>query len=183
MDRVIETARLSLRPLRDSDVDAIATLIDDYEISKNLARVPFPYHRSDAEEFLSWVKSCTMKSRFSAICLKGELASFNGCISYEWNDEKQNAELGYWLVKPLWGRGLMSEAAVAMVNHAFEVAKVDTLVSCFFDSNPASGKVLMRAGFDVVGPCTHFSKAQNREVSVTNMKLTRDAWTMKKAAR
>jgi [ribosomal protein S5]-alanine N-acetyltransferase len=158
----------------------IAALIDDYEISKNLARVPFPYHRSDAEEFLEWVKTCTVKSRFSAICLKEAPDAVQGCISYEWNEKKQDAELGYWLVKPLWGKGFMSEAATAMVDHAFTIAGIEKLVTCYFDSNPASGKVLRRAGFDVVGPCMQFAKAQNKEVPVTNMVLARDVWANKK---
>jgi RimJ/RimL family protein N-acetyltransferase len=183
MDRIIETERLSLRPLRDSDAEAIATLIDDYEISKNLARVPYPYHRSDAEEFLDFVKTCTVKSRFSAICLKESPDTFQGCISYEWHEEKQDAELGYWLVQPMWGKGFMSEAAIATVNHAFGAAGIEKLVSCYFDSNPASGKVLRKAGFDVVGPCMQFAKAQNKEVPVTNMVLTREVWAKKKAAR
>ena len=176
MDRIIETGRLLLRPLRDDDAITIATLINDYEISKNLARVPFPYTLADAGEFLAWLKTCTMQSRFSAICLKDSGDSLQGIISYEWSEAKQNAELGYWLVKDHWGKGLMSEAARAMVNHAFGVAGVDVIVSCYFDENPASGKVLRNAGFKTVGACLQMSKAQGREVPVTNMRLTRERW-------
>jgi RimJ/RimL family protein N-acetyltransferase len=182
MNRIIETERLLLRPLRDDDAEAIMALINDFDISKNLARVPYPYHRSDADEFLSWVKDCTLKSRFSAICLREKPQTLQGCISYEWHEGKQNAELGYWLSKPLWGKGLMSQAAIATVDHAFEVAGINTLASCYFDENPASGKVLQHAGFQMVGACTQFSKAQQRNVAVTNMELTRSTWRNKKAA-
>ncbi len=176
MDRIIETRRLRLRPLRNDDASAIAKLINDYEISKNLARVPFPYTIADADEFLGWVKNSTLKSRFSAICLAATRDQLMGAISYEWNEGKQNAELGYWLVKDFWGKGLMSEAARAMVNHAFTVANIDVLVSCYFDENPASGKVLLNAGFEAVGTCQQMSKAQAKEVPATSMRLTRERW-------
>jgi RimJ/RimL family protein N-acetyltransferase len=182
MNRVIQTQRLSLRPLRDSDAAPLAALINDYDIAKNLARVPHPYHRSDADAFLSWVKACTFKSRFSAICLKETPDTLQGCISYEWSEAKQNAELGYWLAKPLWGKGMVTEAAIATVTHAFDVSALDMLVSCYFDANPASGNILRKIGFESAGPCTAFSKAQNCDVPVTNMQLTRESWANKKAA-
>ncbi len=176
MDRIIETERLRLRPLRDNDASDIAVLINNYDIAKNLARVPFPYALADAEEFLRWLKTCKGQSRFSAICLKNSSDGLQGIISYEWHDKKQDVELGYWLVKDLWGKGLMSEAAKAMVDHAFEIARVNVMVSCYFNENPASGKVLRHAGFEVVGTCLQMSKAQGREVPVTNMRLTRERW-------
>ena len=176
MDRIIETARLRLRPLRDDDATVIAMLINDCEISKNLARVPFPYTVADAGEFLAWLKTCSVQSRFSAICLEDSNQPLQGIISYEWNESKQNAELGYWLVQDHWGKGLMSEAARAMVNHAFTVARVDVIVSCHFDENPASGKVLRNAGFEVVGACLQMSTAQGKEVPVTHMRLIRERW-------
>jgi len=176
LDRIIETPRLVLRPLDASDAEVITAKINDYEISGNLARVPFPYRLADAVEFLDLCGSRTENTRFSAICLKQTPAELQGCISYEWNAEKADAELGYWLVRPLWGRGLMTEATAAMVRHAFKVATVETLVSCYFDSNPVSGKVLYRAGFEAVASCTAFSRAQGKNVPVTNMRLTRERW-------
>lgn len=182
MQRIIETARLILRLPHDDDAAVIAELINDFEISKNLARVPYPYALSDAEEFLSWAKGADDKTRFSVITLKQQPSVLQGMISYEWNAEKQNAELGYWLVKPLWGQGLMSEAAQAMVSHAFAVAGVGDIVSCYFTENPASGKVLARAGLVEAGQCTQFSKAQGKDVPVVNMRLTRARWDGLQAA-
>ena len=176
MDRIIETERLRLRPLRDDDARDIALLINTYDIAKNLARVPFPYALADAEEFLRWLKTCKGQSRFSAICLRSSGDGLQGIISYEWNETKQDVEMGYWLVKDQWGKGLMSEAAKAMVSHAFEVAGVNDMMSCYFNENPASGKVLRRVGFETVGACLQISKAQGKEVPVTNMRLTRERW-------
>ena len=160
----------------------IALLINDFEVCKNLARVPFPYSIADAEEFLGWVEQAGSRSRFSAICLKTSPDVLRGVISYEWHEGAQNVELGYWLAHALWGQGLMTEAALAMVDHGFVVAGVDEMISGFFTENPASGKVLRRAGFVQVGTAMKMSKAQGVDVPVIDMQLTRQAWHKKKAA-
>jgi RimJ/RimL family protein N-acetyltransferase len=173
---VIETTRLLLRPLRRDDAQDIAIKINTYEISKNLARVPFPYTMADAEEFLDWAFALDHRSAFRVITLKSAPDDLIGLISYDWVEARKRSELGYWLVQKHWGKGLMSEAAIAMVNHAFDKAGIETLSSCYFDENPASGQVLRKAGFETDGPCTHFSRARNCEVPVTTMRLTRAQW-------
>jgi RimJ/RimL family protein N-acetyltransferase len=177
MNDVIKTERLVLRPLRDDDAMQIVSALDDFNICRNLARVPWPYHRSDALEFLEFVASCDKRSRFSAICPRDRPDTLQGIISYEWSDEKQNAEIGYWLSREIWGKGLMTEAARAMVAHAFTVSDLPLLVSCYFNDNPASGHVLRKAGFTEVGACNRFSKAQGKEVAVTNVRLERSNWS------
>jgi RimJ/RimL family protein N-acetyltransferase len=182
MSEVIETERLALRRLRDEDAAQIVSALDDFNICRNLARVPWPYHRDDALDFLSFVASCDQRSRFSAICIRQTPDDLMGIISYEWSEAKQNAELGYWLNTPHWGKGLMTEAARAMVRHAFVENQHPTLVSCFHNDNPVSGKILSRVGFEMVGACNHFSKAQGKEIPVTNMQLTRKHWLQMKNA-
>jgi RimJ/RimL family protein N-acetyltransferase len=182
VDKTIETARLLLRPLKPSDAHAIAEKIDNYDISKNLARVPFPYHLSDAEEFLDWALKLDQRSAFRVINLKQYPDELIGLISYDWMDDKQTADLGYWLTAENWGKGLMTEAVQAMVALAFEVSNLDCLSSCYFNENPASGKVLAKAGFDIVSQCAQFSKARGIEVPVTTVRLSRLDWRNKKAA-
>ncbi len=154
MDSIIETTRLLLRPLKSSDARAIADKIDNYEISKNLSRVPYPYHLSDAEEFLDWALQLDHRSDFRVISLKAQPDALIGLISYDW---QQRAELGYWLIQEHWSKGLMTEAARAMVELAFTKSNLERLSSCYFNENPASGKVLAHAGFEVVSQCTQYS--------------------------
>jgi RimJ/RimL family protein N-acetyltransferase len=182
MNRNIETERLLLRPLHKNDGPAIAAKIDNFEISKNLARVPFPYHLSDAEDFLDWAASLDHRSAFRVIALKHEPETLIGIISYDWNENKKQSELGYWLVQEHWGQGLMTEAARAMVRLAFTVSDLTGLSSCYFNENPASGKVLEHAGFVQIGTCSQFSRSRGHEVAVTTVELKRDDWLNKKAA-
>lgn len=182
MDLVDKTERLLLRPLKFSDAHAIAEKIDKYTISKNLARVPYPYHLSDAEEFLAWALQLDHRSAFRVISLKAQPDELIGLISYDWMEDRQKSDLGYWLVQEHWGKGLMTEAARAMVELAFTKSGLDSLSSCYFNENPASGKVLSHAGFEIMSQCTQFSKARGEEVPVTMVKLTRETWLNKKAA-
>ena len=182
MSETLETPRLLLRPLRRDDAQAIATKINSYEISKNLARVPFPYVLADAEEFLDWAFALDQRSAFRVITLKSAPRELIGLISYDWVDAKQHSELGYWLVQEHWGKGLMTEAARAMVNHAFDVTGLEQLSSCYFLENPASGKVLARAGFSETGSCKSASRSRGEEVPVMTVRLMRSEWANKKAA-
>jgi RimJ/RimL family protein N-acetyltransferase len=182
VDEVIETQRLLLRPLTIKDGPAIAAKIDNYNISKNLARVPHPYHLTDAEEFLDWALELDHRSAFRVITLKQQPDDLIGLISYDWMEDKQRADLGYWLVQEHWGKGLMTEAACAMVELAFTSTGLDALSSCYFNENPASGRVLAKVGFAATGACTQYSKSRGEDVPVTTMQISRNSWNKKKAA-
>ena len=182
MDRLIETERLALRLLRESDANDIVEHVGDFAVSRNLAVVPHPYHRTDAEEFLARATVPAQGTRHSAICLKATPGHLIGIISYEAKQDGDVSDLGYWLARPFWGKGLMGEAVPAMVDHAFSVARLSALKACYFDGNPASGRLLAKAGFVSLGACTCMCRARGEEVPVTNMELTRDAWRNKKAA-
>jgi [ribosomal protein S5]-alanine N-acetyltransferase len=178
MDRTIFTDRLTLRVLRPSDAHDIADQINDRDIASKLARVPHPYTYADAVDFLSYAASMAQPTRLSAICLADAPDRLRGIISYE-ALETYTCEFGYWLAKPLWGQGLMTEAARAMVAHAFEVGRVEFLTAGYFESNPASGKVLSRAGFESVGQKTIQSRALGRDVPSHAMQLSRTRWLQK----
>jgi RimJ/RimL family protein N-acetyltransferase len=180
---MIETERLLLRPLAMTHAPAIAHKVNDYEICKNLARVPFPYGTADAVEFITFVLGLDGKSFCAAVFAKDNPSELLGAISYEYSAEKNNAELGYWLVPSCWGQGYGSEAACAVVGHAFAVAGHEELVASFHNDNPASGKILRRLGFEVVTTGLHFSKAQNRMVPATSLVLSREHWLLKQKSR
>ncbi len=173
---IITTERLLLRPLHKRDATTIAREINHFEIARNLARVPYPYELKHAEDFIAWQANLDARS---AVCGVEEVRNpglLIGVCSYEWSEAKQDAEFGYWYARHAWGKGFATETAKVLVRHAFESASLPKLVSCYHNDNPASGRVLKKAGFMATQQCTHFSVAQNREVPVTTMHLTREIW-------
>jgi len=73
----------------------------------------------------------------------GELA---GAISLKIDRESDRADLGYWLGEPYWGQGYCTEAARAIVRHGFDVLGLNRIHAAHFARNPASGRVLQKAG-------------------------------------
>lgn len=182
MSVILETQRLLLRRTEMDDAPTFVSELNNYNIVRNTARVPFPYHHDDALEFLQFADGMNERSCVAAVELKSHPGKLVGVVSYEWSGEKQDAELGYWFSERVWGQGIGTEAASAMVEHAFGVNGHQKIVACYHNDNPASGRILSKLGFVRSGACTSFSKAQGKDVAVTNMQLLRRNWHNKKAA-
>ena len=180
---MIETPRLILRDVHLNDVDTIVRELNNFNIARNTARIPFPYHRDDAMDFISFIRTLDSRSLTCSITEKSNPTEMLGIVSYEFSIEQNDAELGYWLSESHWGKGIMTEAVAAMVHHAFNTVKLEQLVSCYHNDNPVSGRILRRIGFVEVGQCTSFSKAQGKDVLVTNMHLTKEMWQTQKKGR
>ena len=61
------------------------------------------------------------------------------------------AELGYWIGKPFWNRGYATEAAVAIIRYGFTSLELNRIASRHFTRNPASGRVMQKAGMQHEG--------------------------------
>jgi len=165
----IDTARLRLRPLTPEDAARIAALCADPEVSRWLARVPHPYALADAEAFLMSVAE--NGDRTWAIASPGE--GLVGVVGIDGPDG--NLELGYWLGRPYWGRGWMSEAARAAVDAAFAEG-AGALQSGAFEGNHASLAIQARLDFREIGRRLVYSAARGAEALHIDTTLTRAEW-------
>lgn len=179
----LETKRLILRPVSRSDADAMIALISNFEISKWLSRVAFPYGAPEAEEFFAAVLDNDNPDhvRPRAIELKTDPGRMIGVIAVEPHSVEgsvlsEAAEFGYWIGQPFWGRGLVSEAAFAILPVSFDLGGYDKLTAGHFDGNSASKRILEKCGFVDVGPKTIFSKARGEDVSGRDLELSRKRW-------
>lgn len=148
---VLTTARLRLRPVAPRDAPALAALIGDFAVSRWLARVPHPYGLSDARAFLDDIAP---REAVWALTRPGDQGddALIGAIGLSPKAARPGmAELGYWLGRPHWGQGLMSEAAAAVTAHAFEGLGARRLASGRFDGNRASARILDKLGFRETG--------------------------------
>lgn len=145
---VLETRRLLLRSPVLEDVDRIAALANDPQVARMLARMPHPYLPEHAEEFLGACQAMDPATdRVFAIELEDE--GLVGVIGL--NPFEGGSELGYWIGRPYWGRGLASEAVEAVLAWARRVWKRRYILATHFTDNPASGRVLCKAGFLYTG--------------------------------
>jgi RimJ/RimL family protein N-acetyltransferase len=168
----LETKRLILRPLRDDDAYAMAIALNNFEVAKNLARVPHPYSVSSAMAFINLQRDFAQPSVVSGIVFKCAPDELIGLVAYE-----ANQEFGYWLRECCWHMGIMSEAASALVRHAMTQTDIVYLNSGYHIDNPNSGRILRRLGFLETHVEMNFSIAQNKDVPVMKMQLTRSNWS------
>ncbi|MDA8587154.1 GNAT family N-acetyltransferase [Rhodobacteraceae bacterium] len=160
----LRTPRLTLRPLEHSDADAILDGVGNYDVSRWLGGLPYPYARDDALEFIERVHRQSLM--IWAITEGGALLGVVGL------DE----ELGYWLARPGWGKGYGFEAAHAAVAHWFANPENGDLVSGHYDENKRSRRVLSSLGFKITGHSPRFARVLAQAVPGTDVVLTRDRW-------
>lgn len=160
---IIETERLRLRPLAATDADALIEWMSDRAVTDMLARPPHPYRRAHANAFIAWARVRPWERAIDA----GD--GLIGCIGI-------TEHLGYWLARPHWGRGLMTEAATALIGAWFDATGEARLVSGHFVDNPVSARILARLGFRETGRRQLHSAARGRQREHVDMALTRDDW-------
>ena len=173
---IIETKHLKMRPLTNNDAATITQEIGNFNVSRNLARVPHPYTMDDALDFLDWVKSYDKRSLVCGVELKLKPGQLIGVISYEFSISEDVAELGYWFAEKHWGNGYGRETAQAMVQDAFMRADQPKLIASYHNDNPASARILLGLGFKPTAFGQHYSKAQGIDVSSTKLSLMQGHW-------
>ena len=161
----IQTIRLILRSLDDKDLGDVVRIVGDYAVSQWLVPVPHPYTRDNADQFFAAVQTGDLGFIW-ALVLDGRFVGLIGA----------GPALGYWLCPSVWGLGLMTEAAQAVVDAFFHHTNEPALSSSYFVGNHGSAQVLKRIGFLDQGPGQSFSQAQNKSVPTREMLLTRARW-------
>lgn len=160
------TTRLTLRPPEHGDAAALVRGLDNFNVSQWTGRIPCPYGLADAQ---AYVAHCRALGDDALGLLIIHEAQVIGGIGIE-------GELGYWLAEPWWGRGLATEAARAVTDHAFtERGSTELEASCQL-GNEASRRILLGLGFEETRESTGFSHARQTETRLMLLTLTREGW-------
>jgi RimJ/RimL family protein N-acetyltransferase len=135
-----------LRPWRPSDRAALLRHVNDLAVTRNLRRVPFPYTEADADWWLGVVATDPPREGAWAIEVDGE---FVGTIGLERGEdiEAHSVEVGYWLGRAYWGRGIVTDALRAVTAAALAEPDIARIFAPVFSWNPASMRVLEKAGY------------------------------------
>ncbi|MBR0652199.1 8-oxo-dGTP diphosphatase MutT [Roseomonas terrae] len=148
----LETERFLLRPLRATDAAELHRLVNDWEVAKTLARVPFPYPRDLAGEWIaSTVERIAEQEAWHLAITRREDDVLVGCVGLTRDREERTAELGYWIGRRHWGQGIAPEAAGRLARWALANVDLDSIVASALMDNARSAAVLKRIGFREVG--------------------------------
>jgi RimJ/RimL family protein N-acetyltransferase len=142
----IKLQRCTVRSWRQADAPSVAQHADNRKVWLQLRdRFPHPYGLEDAERFIDAALAREPET-FFAVEVDGAAVGSIG-FGLQQDVERVSAEIGYWLAEPLWGRGIMTEALAAVTNYAIETHGLTRVWAVPFDGNPASMRVLEKAGY------------------------------------
>lgn len=148
----LNTERLLLRQFRMSDKDVIQKLCSDRDIAATTLSIPHPFTLEDAEK---WLKNKEEDYREGkeiawAICLKNS-EKLIGAVGMRLESKHESAELGFWVGKPYWEQGYVTEAAGKVLNFGFHKLGLHRLEAHHIVGNKASGRVLEKLGMKYEG--------------------------------
>ena len=158
----ITTARLTLRPPGPDDSPEITRAINDWEVLRWLSRVPHPYLEKDAANFIERAEIAWSEQnafRF-VIVLKSKIV---GGIGLE-RHSKSLFELGFWITRRYWNKGIATEAVLEIIDVAHEQLAASRITASCHEENQRSEKVLLKANFSRAGTGLRFSTALGKKV-------------------
>ncbi|MFH1121337.1 MAG: GNAT family N-acetyltransferase [Bacteroidota bacterium] len=149
---VIETARLLLRQFNTEDASRVKKLAGEEDVARNTLAMPFPYLDGMAE---AWIGTHVNdfhegKSVIWAITLNDSTLLI-GAIGLSLQLPYMLAEMGYWIGREYWNQGYCTEAVRAALDYGLNQLKLHKVTASHFGNNPASGRVMQKAGMTYEG--------------------------------
>lgn len=146
----LETARLTLRPWTESDAPALFRWASDPEVGPRAGWEP---HRS-VEESARIIRDVLAVPESYAVVVRGREPEDEpvGAVGLKFGAASElahgsrEAELGYWLARPLWGLGYMPEASRALLGHAFGDLRLEAVWAGHYEGNAQSRRVMEKLG-------------------------------------
>lgn len=140
-----------LRKFRKGDEKSLSKNINDKEISKYTTRIPHPYRLKDAKKWIAHSIKEHNKKKLREINFVIDInEDVAGSISLM-NIESHKAEIGYWLAKKYWNKGIMTEAVKLVANFGFSKLKLNRIYAPVFSFNKKSARVLEKNKFAFEG--------------------------------
>lgn len=148
LDRPIETGRLVLRLVSEADLDGLFAVHGDDEVTRFIPSSTW----TSREDAVAWLaRNAAMhaegKARRWAIVEKGSERRIGDCMLFNFDAGSSRAELGFVIGRRDWGKGLMREAAQALIATGFEALGLRRIEAFADPRNVGSDRLLRRLGF------------------------------------
>lgn len=152
--KIIVSDQIHLSEFRSLDKDALVAHLNDQDIYDRTLRIPFPYTDVDADEWLAlYARTTEQQGQMVHFAIRSpDDALIGGCGFNGFELGKSHlAEFGYWLAKPLWGRGIMTAVVRRVCQYAFEQFGLVKIIAHVHAQNLASARVLEKCDFQEEG--------------------------------
>ena len=141
---------LKLRPWAMSDLGDLVRYANNQNIAKNMMdQFPNPYTVENGKAFIEFANKNTPANIFAIVVDRQAVGGIG--LHLQSDVSRKNAELGYWLAEPFWGKGIVSKAIPQMVAYGFKQFNINRIFARPFGTNIGSQKVLEKAGFKLEG--------------------------------
>jgi len=134
------------------DAKILQENINDFEQTKYMHEVPYPYTLEDAESYIKYLKSITDDSCIELGIFNRSTDEFIGVVSLSnINYQYENGEIGYWIRKKFWNKGYAKEATQMLIRYAFQELNLVRIYATLQKENTGSLALLTNLGFQVEG--------------------------------
>ncbi len=156
MRLTISTPRLLLRPPEASDAAAIARCVGDLAVARMASSIPHPYPVEIADGWIEFARAWIRRGSAYSFVIElwdesGLSRGVVGGASLFKRGDAPDWEVGYHVAESARGHGIATEALLGLIDWARAEFDPPRLVAGYFEDNPASGRVLQKAGFRPTG--------------------------------
>ncbi|WP_193211506.1 GNAT family N-acetyltransferase [Luteolibacter marinus] len=142
----LTTDRLILKPPAEEDIDAIVAVASDWRIAE-MTLVPHPYLPNHAQEWIGRARENWETNGIGGFAVfTRHDGAFIGAAGLRLTETAGHASAGYWYSPRVWGRGYAPEALSALLRFGFEDRGLARIEANHLLINPASGRVMAKAG-------------------------------------
>lgn len=177
--------RINLRPFKPSDAKTLQRYANDPKVSRYLPLMPYPYSLDNARSWIKQSRQAARDNRSYAFAIEHvERNEIVGGVSLEEvRCQDRAAGIGYWLARPFWGEGLMTEAVRLVLEFSFSHLKLHRVYAQAHDKNVGSWKVMEKLGFVREGTLRKASRIGRRWCDVYTYGLLRPEFRRRPAGR
>ena len=161
----LHTENLVIKKPSEKHLKSLIKELNNWNISKWLIEVPYPYSIDDAKY---WVKKTKQDPYSLNIYLKNKLI---GGVSLSNQRENSKWELGYWIGEEYWGNGYAIEACENLISYFFSNTNNSIIYASHMKDNIKSKKIIIKLGFKLVSSGKKFSISRNEMVEDLNYEL------------
>lgn len=152
--KILVDDKIYLDQPNKKDKHNLVLFLTDKEIYNNTLRLPYPYTSRDADWWIKFVEENKKKSGLLLnFAIRNSEKKLIGGISYhmKYGLTSHKDELGYWLGRDYWNKGIMSKVVKKFCDYGFDSLNLIRIEATVFENNIASCRVLEKCGFEFEG--------------------------------
>ncbi|MDR6225119.1 GNAT family N-acetyltransferase [Desmospora profundinema] len=173
----LTTVRLHLQPFDLADAPAVQEWAKDARVAATTLNIPHPYPDGAAEDWIGSLHEQHHRNRGTTVAIRlRHDDTLIGAMGLGIHPQHNRAELAYWIGVPYWGQGYATEAARAVIRYGFQDLGLHRIWAAAMVHNPASSRVLEKAGLKREGLLRQHVKKGDTYIDLVYYGLLQEEW-------